>query len=144
MARDLHLSQTTPTLEQKEPHMKRTLVTLGVFVILMASLTACAGGDINDAAQAFMTAAANGDYATAFDLSGPQLQAEVGSVEGLQAALPGALTDWKFDSISQDNNTATMAGTGTGPDGLAYTVSLYFEKVGEAWKVEGYAADLVP
>jgi hypothetical protein len=37
-----------------------------------------------------------------------------------------------------------MAGTGTGPDGLAYTVSLYFEKVGEAWKVEGYAADLVP
>ena len=124
--------------------MKRTLVTVGVFVILMASLTACAGGDINDAAQAFMTAAANGDYATAFDLSGPQLQAEVGGVEGLQAALPGALTDWKFDSISQDNNTATMAGTGTGPDGLSYTVSLYFEKLGDAWKVEGYAADLVP
>lgn len=124
--------------------MKKTLVTFGGFVLLMASLTACAGGDINDAAQAFMTAAANGDYATVFDLSGPQLQADVGSVEGLQAALPGALTDWKFDSISQDNNTATMAGTGTGPDGLSYTVSLYFEKVGDAWKVEGYAADLVP
>jgi hypothetical protein len=37
-----------------------------------------------------------------------------------------------------------MAGTGTGPDGLSYTVSLYFEKVEDDWKVEGYAADLAP
>lgn len=124
--------------------MKRILVIVGVFVLMLASLTACAGGAINDAAQAFMTAVANGDYATAFELSGPQLQAEVGSVEGLQAALPGAMTEWKFDSISQDNNTGTMAGTGTGPDGLSYTVSLYLEKVEDVWKVEGYAADLAP
>ena len=122
--------------------MKKALLTLGVLVLLTASLAACAGGDINDAAQAFMTAMAGGDYAAAYDLSGPQLQGEVGSAQGLQAAIPGSLADWKFNSISQENNTATMAGTGTGPDGLSYTVSLYLEKVGEAWKVEGYSADL--
>lgn len=124
--------------------MKRTLVTLGVLVLMTASLAACAGGDINDAAQAFMTALSNNDYATAFELSGPQLQAEVGSAQGLQVAIPGGLTEWKFNSISQENNTATMAGTGTGPDGRSYAVSLYFEKAGDAWKVEGYAAELAP
>jgi len=124
--------------------MKRTLVVIGVLVLITASLAACAGGDINDAAQAFMTALSIKDYAAAFDLSGPQLQAQIGSAEGLQAALPGTLSDWKFDSISQENSTGTMEGTGTGPDGESYTVSLYFEKVGDAWKVEGYAADLAP
>ena len=124
--------------------MKRTLVTIGVLVLITASLAACAGGDINDAAQAFMTALSIKDYAAAFDLSGPQLQGQVGSAEGLQAALPGTLSDWKFNSISQDNNTGTMEGTATGPDGNTYTLSLYFEKVGDTWKVEGYAADLAP
>ena len=123
--------------------MKRTLVTSVVLVLMMASLAACSGGDINEAANGFMTALANGDYAAAYDLSGPQLQAEIGSAEGLQAAIPGALSEWKFNSISQDNNTATMDGTGTGPDGT-YTVSLYLVRVGDAWKVEGYSAELAP
>ena len=124
--------------------MKKILMTIGVLVLMLAGLSACAGGDINDAAQAFMTALSINDYAAAFALSGPQLQAQVGSAEGLQAALPGTLSDWKFNSISQDNNTGTMEGTGTGPDGNTYTLSLYFEKVGDTWKVEGYAADLAP
>jgi len=124
--------------------VKKILMTIGVLVLMLAGLSACAGGDINDAAQAFMTALSIKDYAAAFDLSGPQLQAQVGSAEGLQAALPGTLSDWKFNSISQDNNTGTMEGTATGPDGNTYTLSLYFEKVGDTWKVEGYAADLAP
>lgn len=124
--------------------MKKTLVTSVVLVLMMASLAACSGGDINEAANAFMTAVANGDYAAAYDLTGPQLQAEIGSAEGLQTALPGALSEWKFNSISQDNNTATMDGTGTGPDGKAYAVSVYLVNVDDAWKVEGYSAELAP
>lgn len=124
--------------------MKRTLVTSVVLVLMMASLAACSGGDINEAANAFMTALDDGDYAAAYDLTGPQLQAEIGSAEGLQAALPGALSEWKFNSISQDNNTATMDGTGTGPDGKAYAVSVYLVNVDDAWKVEGYSAELAP
>ena len=123
--------------------MKRTVVTLGTLIFIMASLTACAGGAIDDAANAYMTALANGDYATAFGLSGPQLQAEVGSAEGLAAALPGGLTEWSFTSISQENNTATMQGTGT-LAGDTYNVGLYLEKVGDTWKVEGYSAELAP
>ena len=88
--------------------MKKILMTIGVLVLMLAGLSACAGGDINDAAQAFMTALSIKDYAAAFDLSGPQLQAQVGGAEGLEAALPGTLSDWKFDSISQENNTGTM------------------------------------
>jgi len=124
--------------------VKKILLTIGVLVLMLAGLSACAGGDINDAAQAFMNALSIKDYAAAFDLSGPQLRAQVDSAEGLQAALPGTLSDWKLNSISQDNNTGTMEGTGTGPDGNTYTLSLYFEKVGDTWKVEGYAADLAP
>ena len=123
--------------------MKKTVLTLGVLVLVMASLTACAGGAIDDAANAFMTALANEDYAAAFDLSGPQLQAEVGSAEGLAAAIPGGLSEWTFTSINQENNTATMQGTGT-RDGDTYNVGLYLEKVGDTWKVEGYSAELAP
>jgi hypothetical protein len=124
--------------------VKKTLLTVGVFVIMLAGLTACAGGAINDAAQVFMNGLASGDYTAAFNASGPQLQAAVGDVAGLQAAIPGALSDWKFNSISQENSTATMEGTGTGPDGRTYNVALYLEMVGETWKVEGYSAELAP
>ena len=119
--------------------MKKAIRTAAVLVIAMAALSACGAGDANKAADDFMTALKGGDYEAAFDLLSPGLQQEIGNAEGLQAAIPGAMSEWSFTSFNIENNTATIQGTGQGPDGL-YNVGVVLGNANGEWKVTGYEA----
>ncbi|HKZ54270.1 MAG TPA: hypothetical protein VJ123_02235 [Anaerolineales bacterium] len=123
--------------------MKKTLLTVALLVVAMASLSACSAGDLSKVGDEFMTALKNGDYAAAYALCGPDLQQEVGSAEGLQAAIPVALSEWSFSSISQSNDSGTLQGTAQGPDG-AYDLTLVLQKVGDVWKIAGYNSTQAP
>jgi len=119
--------------------MKKALLTAGVLVVAMAALSACGVGDANKTANDFMTALKGGDYEAAYGMLSPTLQQEIGDAEGLQAAVPGTMSEWSFTSFNVENNTATVQGTGQGPDGL-YEVGVVLENADGKWWVTGYEA----
>jgi len=119
--------------------MKKALLTAGVLVIVMAALSACGVGDANKTADDFMTALQGGNYEAAYGLLTPALQQELGDAEGLQAAIPGTMSEWSFTDFSIENNTAAIQGTGQGPDGT-YLLGVVLENADGEWRVAGYEA----
>jgi hypothetical protein len=138
---------------------KRTFLIIGGGCALVAVLCICVfvaifvlglGGGLAltqpaaDAGEAFMTALKDSNYAGAYALCTPDLQAKLVNAQGLQRLVENGKarpTVWSFSSRNVNNNQAELSGTVTmvGAEG---TVSLSLIQVGDAWKVNGF--DLKP
>jgi len=111
------------------------LVLLLVFVVFRATQPAA------DAAEGFMTALKNKDYAAAYNLCTSDLQGELGSVQGLQTTVEdheAYPVSWNFSSRSVENDQAEMSGDGTFAGSREAAVSIVLELVGGKWKVAGF------
>jgi hypothetical protein len=114
------------------------LVLLLVFVVFRATQPAA------DAAEAFMTALKDKDYAAAYDLCTSDLQGELGSVRDMQAAVEdyeAVPVSWRFSSRSVENDQAEMSGDGTFAGGREASISVVLQLVSGTWKVAGFNFD---
>ncbi|MEO8285873.1 MAG: hypothetical protein ABI670_05520 [Chloroflexota bacterium] len=109
---------------------------VSIFVLFGAVMNATQ--PLADAGNVYLTALRDGDYNKAFDLSTQTLQTEVGSAEGLQAALSAKQLDsWSFNSRNVTNDQGTLAGTAKYKTGESGTAEMVLNKVGNDWKVAG-------
>ena len=116
-------------------------------VLLSLALSACGALETAQAftkvGNDFMTALRDGSYDTAYSLMHPQLQAEVGAVENLQAMMDDNAAqpkDWSFSSVNATTDadkvtTATLEGTVNYQDGKTGTVSLQLVQDGDVWTI---------
>jgi 2,4-dienoyl-CoA reductase-like NADH-dependent reductase (Old Yellow Enzyme family) len=78
--------------------------------------------------------------ATAYDLSAPNVQNELGSVEGLQRFFVEnnfSPESWNFNNRSIENNTGTLTGTVTLADGVVVDTEINMIKIEGDWLVSG-------
>ena len=117
---------------------KRWVMGLLVGLVFLFSLTACGElSSLSDTGDAFMSALNTGDHATSYQMLHPDIQAEVGGEAGwAEWASIRNFESWKFDSSSFENNTGELLGSAE-LDGVTYEVALYFEKINDAWIING-------
>lgn len=88
--------------------------------------------------EAFMTAARDGNWSKAYDMSSTALQQEAGNAQGLQTALSSKpLASWSFTSRNISNGQGTLSGTTNYTNGTSGTVDMVLNQVGNDWKVAG-------
>lgn len=94
-----------------------------------------------EAADAFMAALKEGDYAAAYDLCVPDLQAEFGSVEDLEAwAVDNVIEplEWRFISRRASDDTVELAGNGTFSGDQEASLEVVLYQVDGEWLVAGF------
>lgn len=91
--------------------------------------------------EAFMTALKDGNYSKAYDLCTPDLQQELGGVQGLQAIIVDnnvQPTGWTFSSRETSGSMAELKGSVTFTGGRAGSVRVTLSQVGNNWLVAGF------
>jgi hypothetical protein len=113
---------------------------IGLVVVLGGVILSATQG-IADASDDYLEALKQGDYATAYDLSAPVLQADFGSVEGVQSFVAQnnfVPESWNFNNRSVVNNTGTLIGTITLQNGTVLDAEMYFQEIDGDWLVTGF------
>ena len=120
---------------------------IGVFVLVTGGTAVGAALGLTqpavDAGNEFMQALKDEDYEKAYDLCAPNIQEELGSVEGLQDFIESAERqpeEWKFSSREVNNDVADLSGPATFRFGEA-TLTLQLTKLGDNWKVNTFGID---
>ena len=129
---------------------KKLIIILGavgfVCVACIAIIALIGGGaffltkEVADASDVYLEAIKTGDYATAYDLSAPNVQEELGSVEGLETFFEQnnfAPESWNFNNRSVENDTGTLTGTVTLADGVVVDTEINMAKIDGDWFVTG-------
>ena len=91
---------------------------------------------VADASDAYLEALKQGDYATAYELSAPNVQEELGSAEGLQRFVTENNfhpQSWNFNNRSVENNTGSLIGTVTLQNGVVVDTEMDFRKIDGEW-----------
>jgi hypothetical protein len=105
-------------------------------VILVFSLT----GPVVAAADTFMGALRDGDYARAYSQSAPALQRELGDAQGYGRGIgPYRPASWSWSQRSIRNGTGRVSGSVTYQNGANGRVQLTMRQIDESWRVEGYS-----
>ena len=132
--------------------MNRRILLIGCGVVALGcvaciGLFAVIGGgiffltqDIANASDEYLEALKQGDYQTAYDLSAPNVQNELGGVEGLQQFVnqTGFMPDsWNFNNRSIENNTGQLIGVVTLQNGTIVNTTMNFQKIDGDWRVTG-------
>jgi hypothetical protein len=117
---------------------KRLSTVLIVGLVLLFSLTACGEvSSVSDMGNAFMSALNTGDNTTSYQMLHSDIQEEVGGEAGwAEWTSIRKFDEWKFNSTSIENNTATLEGTAV-LDDVDYAIILLFDKINEEWKITG-------
>jgi hypothetical protein len=95
-----------------------------------------------EVADAFMTAVKEADYAEAYELCDPELQAEFGSAEGLGTWMEERGIKpliWHFLSRAERDDEIDLAGTGTFPADQVLAVKMVLVQVEGEWRVAGFS-----
>jgi hypothetical protein len=111
------------------------LVLILIFVVFNATAPAA------NAADAFMTALKDKDYAAAYDLCTRDLRAELESASNLRQMVEdnnAGPVSWNFTSRSVDNDQAVISGDGVFTAGREADVEIVLQNVDGAWKVAGF------
>ena len=129
---------------------KTILIVIGViglacvacigFVVVVGGAVFFATQGIADASDEYLEAIKHGDYATAFELSAPNVQQELGSAEGMQQFVNETgffVESWNFNNRSVENNTGTLTGTVTLQNGVVVNTEMNFQKFDGDWRVTG-------
>jgi len=88
----------------------------------------------------FMTSLKSVDDAAAFALIAPDLQAELGSVSGLQTLVRDQRpTQWDWNSRSIRNGVGRLEGSFTYADGRTGTVHIVMRQVGNDWRIVSFS-----
>lgn len=119
--------------------MTKKLMVVSTMVLIVAiALTGCQKlGDIGDTGNQFMTALKNQDFAASYALLTPDLQSELGGLDGWQAfAEPRNFEEWKFTNTQFENDQGQVDGEATLGDEI-YNFSLVMQNVSDSWKVAG-------
>ena len=116
---------------------------IGLIVMVATGGLAALGltGPAADVGESFMVALRDRDYNTAYRLCDPALQAELGSVEGLQLLVEaGSATPatWSFNSRQVSGNTATLSGNMTFESGQSGQVDLTLSSSGDSWLLTSF------
>jgi hypothetical protein len=117
---------------------KKIFVFSVAALVLSIILAGCQTlSNIGDTGNNFMTSLKNQDYASSFTLLTPDLQAELGGVDGWQSfAEPRNFSEWTFTNNKVENDSGQLDGEATLGNEV-YTISLVMQKVKDEWKVAG-------
>jgi len=123
------------------------VAAVGFVCVACIGLVALIGGGVffltqplADASDDYLEALKTGDYATAYDLSAPNVQEELGSAEGLQRFVVEnnfIPESWNFNDRSVENDTGTLTGTVTLADGTVVNTEINMAKIDGDWLVTG-------
>jgi hypothetical protein len=94
-----------------------------------------------EVAGAFMTALRDADYATAYDLFAPDLQAEFGTADAVGEWMVSNGIEplaWAFTTDNVDGETLQLLGTATFPDDLELELEMVLIQVEGEWRVAGF------
>ena len=119
--------------------MNKKMAVLSVFgVIFILAFAGCQTlGSISDTGNEFMTSLKNQDYAAGYALLTPDLQNELGGLDGWKTfAEPRNFSEWKFTNNQFENDSGQLDGEATLGDEV-YTITLVLQQVDQAWKVAG-------
>lgn len=89
----------------------------------------------------FMTALREGNFARAYGLCHPNLQAELGSAEGLAELIVSNRVepvDWDFSSRDVSGDNAELSGSVTFSGDRQGALQLVMVKSGDSWSVAGF------
>jgi hypothetical protein len=92
-------------------------------------------------ANAFMTALKEAEYASAYRLCSPELQAEAGGVGDFQAWIKDfglQPLDWSFPARSVTDDMVQLAGTATFPGEQERLLEIVLVQVNGEWRVSGF------
>jgi hypothetical protein len=117
---------------------KKVLIFSVAALVLSIILAGCQTlGNIGDTGNDFMTSLKNQDYVASYALLTPDLQAELGEVDGWQSfAEPRNFSEWTFTNNKFENDSGQLDGEATLGNEV-YTISLVMQKIKEEWKVAG-------
>lgn len=117
---------------------KKILAFLVAALVLSIILAGCQTlSNIGDTGNNFMTSLKNQEYAASYTLLTPDLQAELGGVDGWQAfAEPRNFSEWTFTNNKFENDSGQLDGEATLGNEV-YTISLVMQKVKDEWRVAG-------
>jgi len=119
--------------------MNKKLAPISViFLVLTILLVGCQTlGSIGDTGNEFMSSLKNQDYQAGYALLTPDLQAELGGVDGWQVfAEPRNFSEWTFTNNQFENDSGQLDGEATLGDEI-YNISLVLQKVTDQWRVAG-------
>lgn len=108
-----------------------------VLILIIFNVTAPAA----NAADAFMTALKDKDYAGAYNACNRDLQGELESIPNLRRMVEGNNANpvsWNFTSRSVNNDQAVISGNGVFTAGREADVEIVLQKVDGVWKVAGF------
>jgi hypothetical protein len=119
--------------------MTKKLMIVSMLVVFAAiALTGCQTlGDVGDTGNQFMTALKSQDYTASYALLTPDLQTELGGLEGWRTfAEPRNFEEWNFTNTQFENAQGQVDGEATLGDEI-YHITLILQNVNDAWKVAG-------
>jgi len=119
--------------------MTKKLMIVSMLVVFTAiALTGCQTlGNVGDTGNQFMTALKSQDYAASYALLTPDLQSELGGLDGWKTfAEPRNFEEWKFTNTQIENDQGQVDGEATLGDEI-YNITLILQNVSDEWKVAG-------
>ncbi len=119
--------------------MTKKFMIVSVLVVFAAmALTGCQTlGSIGETGDQFMTALKNQDYAASYALLTPDLQTELGGLDGWQSfAEPRNFDEWKFTNNQFENDQGQLDGEATLGNEIYY-LQLVLQNIGDEWRVAG-------
>lgn len=88
----------------------------------------------------FMDSLKSGDDAAAYALIAPDLQAELGSVSGLQTLVKDySPTQWSWSNRSIRNGVGRLGGTFTYADSKTGSVNIVLRQIGDDWRIVSFS-----